>query len=154
SNVTLDPDSAQNGQDQQQGPAPQGYEWPTCSTMGPQAPHAVTNNDTFPLHFYRMEFKRVDGDGIKDHWKEWYAWMLKPIPPFENINPKDPKYGPPLSKDFPYGLGIESYKSAPNNHKLRYEDDHVMLLEVTMRPGERENVHGHSYNSVFFRDTG
>ena len=28
-----------------------------------------------PLHYYRIEFKRVDGEGFASHWQEWYPWM-------------------------------------------------------------------------------
>jgi hypothetical protein len=31
----------------------------------PQAPHAVHNIDTFPMHFYRIEFKKIDGLSIE-----------------------------------------------------------------------------------------
>ena len=31
----------------------------------PQPPHQITNIDSFPQHFYRMEFKKIDGDAIK-----------------------------------------------------------------------------------------
>ncbi len=149
SNKALDPNSPQNGQDEMVGPAPQGMTWPTCSTMGPQAPHAVTNNDTFPLHFYRLEFKRIDGDGIRTRWKEWYPWMLAPLKAAKDL---DPKVGAPFSKEFPYPIALDSYKAAPNNHQLRYEDSHIRFLEVTIRPGERENLHGHPYPSVFAND--
>jgi hypothetical protein len=29
----------------------------------------------YPTHFYRIQFKRMDGDGLKTHWQEWYLWM-------------------------------------------------------------------------------
>ena len=32
----------------------------------PQPPHQITNVDTFPQHFYRMEFKKIDGDAIRE----------------------------------------------------------------------------------------
>jgi hypothetical protein len=41
--------------------------WPTCRAMTtPQSPHQVTNTDTFPQHFYRMEFKKIDGEAIRE----------------------------------------------------------------------------------------
>jgi hypothetical protein len=41
--------------------------YPTCRAMTtPQSPHQVTNADTFPQHFYRMEFKKIDGDAIRE----------------------------------------------------------------------------------------
>ena len=33
--------------------------------LTPQAPHQVTNTDTFPQHFYRMEFKKIDGEAVR-----------------------------------------------------------------------------------------
>ncbi len=41
-------------------------QYPTCRAMTtPQAPHQVTNTESFPQHFYRMEFKKIDGDAIR-----------------------------------------------------------------------------------------
>jgi hypothetical protein len=28
-----------------------------------------------PLHYCRIEFKRVDGDDFASHWQKWYSWM-------------------------------------------------------------------------------
>lgn len=55
----------------------EGVRYPTCRTASPQPPHQPTNLDTVPLHFYRIEFKRIDGDGIKTNWATWYPWMTK-----------------------------------------------------------------------------
>ena len=42
-------------------------QYPTCRAMTtPQAPHQVTNTENFPQHFYRMEFKKIDGDAIRE----------------------------------------------------------------------------------------
>ena len=43
--------------------------------MNSQAPHSLRNNSDTPLHYYRIEFKRVDGDLFASHWREWYPWM-------------------------------------------------------------------------------
>ena len=61
------------------GAPPKGLQFPTCQTMNTQAPHAETNQDTWPHHFYRLEFLCVDGKDIQDHWKEWYPYMLEPL---------------------------------------------------------------------------
>ena len=37
---------------------------PTGWGAPPQSTHSVHNLDTFPMHFYRLEFKRVDGNDI------------------------------------------------------------------------------------------
>ena len=48
-------------------PPQDGAQYPACRAMTtPQAPHQVTNTDTFPQHFYRMEFKKIDGDAIRE----------------------------------------------------------------------------------------
>jgi hypothetical protein len=131
--------------------APTGKQFPTCASAGPQAPHQVTNHGDFPIHFYRVEFKRVDGDGLYTNWKQWYPWMLDPLKPVKDVAP-DTK-GAPFSKDFPYPIAFDSVHAAPNNHYIRYEDEHVRFLEVVFRPGETENLHGHPYPSVFANDS-
>ena len=45
-------------------------------TTVPRAPHAIHNNLTVPIHFYRVEFKQIDGRGLADHWRERYPYML------------------------------------------------------------------------------
>jgi len=150
----LDPVSKLDGRGAGHAPAPQGMKYPLGETDAPLAPRTITNNDTFPLHYFKIEFKRIDGDEYSTHWKTWYPWMLDPLMPIQNINPKDPALGPPVSKEYPFAATTESYISAPNNHYVRYQDDHVVFLEVCFRPTERENVHGHEMPSVFARDIG
>ena len=58
----LDPSSKMNGQNWRNGPAPQGLAFPTCQAADPQAPHLPVNDNPWPLHFYRIEFKRLDGE--------------------------------------------------------------------------------------------
>jgi hypothetical protein len=150
----LDPNSNQNGQGAGHAPPPKGMQYPLGETDAPLAPRTVVNNDTFPLHYFKIEFKRIDGDDYKTHWKTWYPWMMNPLMPILNVNVKDPALGPPVSADYPFALATESYISAPNNHYVRYQDDHVVFLEVVFRYTERENIHGHESPSVFARDTG
>lgn len=42
---------------------PQGM--PVALAMGPEPTHQIHNLDSFPVHFYRLEFKRVEGNSIK-----------------------------------------------------------------------------------------
>jgi len=44
---------------------------PQCRTMPVQAPHQVTNSDSFPVHFYRLEFKKMDGKNIETDWDRY-----------------------------------------------------------------------------------
>jgi hypothetical protein len=52
-----------------------GFETLKCATTGPTAANVVRSTNAAPIHYYRIEFKRIDGEGIKDHWREWYPWM-------------------------------------------------------------------------------
>jgi hypothetical protein len=106
-----------------------------------------------PVHFYRLEFRRLDTDGLPGHWKQWYAWMLKPVKPVPNL-PLGPALGPNVSEQWPYSWLYDSVLAAPNNYRLRYEDGHVRLLEVSVRPGEATPLHGHPYASVLAFDEG
>ncbi len=73
----LDPNSKLNGQGAGHAPPPktQHLTQPTCATMAPRAPHAIHNGGAVPLHYYQLEYKRIDGDGLNTQWKEWYPWM-------------------------------------------------------------------------------
>jgi hypothetical protein len=44
---------------------------PQCRTMPVQAPHQVTDVDSFPVHFYRLEFKKMDGTNIEKNWAQY-----------------------------------------------------------------------------------
>jgi len=147
-NVNLVPDS---GMIFSRSQAPAGAPaWPICVAAGPQAPHAETNQDSWPHHFYRLEFLRIDGHDFAARWKEWYPRMADPLPLVKDVKP--PANAPRLSAAWPYPLAYDSVVAAPNNHRLLYENDHVRLVEVTIRPGELENMHGHPYPSVFAYD--
>ena len=56
-------------------PVLKGFESLRCATTGPRVRSPGRNTGRAPIHYYRIEFKRIDGDGIKDHWREWYPWM-------------------------------------------------------------------------------
>jgi len=146
----LDPDSPFAAKGWSQGPPPAGLAFPRCTTAPPEVPHRPLNHGQAPVHFYRIEFRRLDGDGLRTHWKEWYPWMLKPGKP----TPGAP--GRASSQDtigaWPYSRLYDSVLAAPNNYQLLFEDSHVRLLEVTVRPGETTPMHGHPYPSVLAFD--
>ena len=43
---------------------------------------------------------------------------------------------------------LEALVAAPANHRLLHEDGEVRVLEVTVQPGERENLHHHRWPSI------
>jgi hypothetical protein len=77
SDTKLDPNSPLNGQGAGQGRAPSvdNLKVPTCTTMTPRAPHKIHNGGTALLHYYQVEYKRIDGDGLAANWRKWYPWM-------------------------------------------------------------------------------
>jgi cytochrome b561 len=95
-----------------------GKTWPICRAAGPQNPHHETNQDSFPHHFYRLEFLRIDGAGLKDNWKDWYRTTV----------------------------------TGPDRSRLLYEDDHIRLVEVLIRPGETRRSAASKYPAVLAID--
>jgi quercetin dioxygenase-like cupin family protein len=73
----LDPASKLDGQGSGPSTPPTVHQmkWPICSTLAPQAPHTLTNRGKAPVHYYRIEFKRIDGDEFGANWRKWYPWM-------------------------------------------------------------------------------
>src|SRR5262249_39865600 len=140
----LDADGPFSGKGWGQGPAPAGLQFPRCTTAPPESPHKPMNNDAVPAHFYRIEFRRLDGDELQAHWKDWYPWMLRS----PRLVPTGEKQGPKLSESWPYPAAYDSVVAAPNNYLLLFEDGHVRLLEATVRPGETTPMHGHPYPAV------
>ena len=128
--------------------------YPYCRVDSPRAARVVTVNGDFPQHYYRVEYKRVDGKDYPGNWKTWYPDVFAPPAqvvrdPGVSLNNKEPH-----SKEWPFNIGYSSTTAAPANHTVRYQDDHVELIEVAIRPGETENMHGHPYPSVYADDGG
>ena len=54
----------------------------------------------------------------------------------------------PEINDAKWPLHLDALVAAPANHRLLFEDDAVRVLEVTVEPGERENLHHHRWPSI------
>jgi hypothetical protein len=127
------------------------YPWCRVDSAEPQRSFRVTGK--YPLHYYRIEYKRIDGDAYADKWRVWYPWILDPVKQVKDPG-RGPQSGPGYSAEYPYPKAYDPTLAAPANHFVRYEDAHVQLVEVVVRPGETENFHGHPYSSVFADDGG
>jgi hypothetical protein len=125
--------------------------YPWCQTHSPLTPHAITITGNFPQHFYLFEYKRVDGDGFSANWKSWYPWMLS-TPASRTDLGMSAQTGAPYSEEWPFPMIYNAVTAAPANHFVRYEDEHIQLVEVVVRPHETENMHGHPYRSVYAND--
>jgi hypothetical protein len=54
----------------------------------------------------------------------------------------------PETDDTEWPHHLDALVAAPANHRLLFEDDAVRVLEVTVEPGERENLHHHRWPSL------
>ena len=54
---------------------PTGLSMPRCITLDAGAVLAFRNTGIAPVHYYRIEFKRIEGDALKEHWRDWYPFM-------------------------------------------------------------------------------
>src|SRR3712207_6670888 len=54
----------------------------------------------------------------------------------------------PKIDDAEWPSDLDALVAAPANHRLLFEDDAVRVLEVTVAPGERENLHHHRWPSI------
>ena len=143
----LDPKGIFNGRGWGQGPPPSGLSFPRCTTAPPESPHKPINRGTVPVHFYRIEFRRLDREDLQNHWREWYPWMVNAGKSVGKLPPESRQESKPQG-NWPYSLAYDSVVAAPNNYRLLYEDGHVRLLEVAVRPGETTPMHGHPYVAV------
>ena len=50
----------------------------------------------------------------------------------------------------PWPDTLDAVAAAPKNHKVVLENEHVRVLDVTVLPGERENLHAHCRRSVMY----
>lgn len=46
----------------------------------------------------------------------------------------------------------DAVSAAPKNHRVIFENEDMRVLDVTVQPGERENLHHHRWPSVFVVD--
>jgi hypothetical protein len=76
------------------------------------------------------------------------AAQEKPATPVANQGQPTPRYDPNNPSSWPDSL--DAVVAAPQNHKVVLENERVRVLEVTVRPGEREPLHMHRMPSVMY----
>ena len=54
---------------------PTGLQMPRCMTVSAGVSLAPSPPRTDVVHYYQLEFKRVEGDALKEHWRDWYPYM-------------------------------------------------------------------------------
>lgn len=45
---------------------------------------------------------------------------------------------------------IDPVQASPANYKLLFENEHVRVLEMTLKAGEKDEVHSHPSETVYF----
>jgi hypothetical protein len=50
----------------------------------------------------------------------------------------------------PWPDNLDAVSAAPKNHKVVLENEYVRVLDVTVLPGEHENLHAHCRRSVMY----
>jgi hypothetical protein len=45
---------------------------------------------------------------------------------------------------------IDPLQASPANYKLLFENEHVRVLEMTLKAGEKDEVHSHPSETVYF----
>ena len=76
------------------------------------------------------------------------AAQERPATTASNQRQPTPRYDPNNPSSWPDSL--DSVVAAPQNHKVVLENERVRVLEVTVRPGEREPLHMHRMPSVMY----
>ena len=69
-----------------------------------------------------------------------------------NTATNKPASTPVKSSAWPWPASMDAVVAAPKNHKVLYEDDRIRILDVTVLPSEKENVHDHPWPSVLIID--
>ena len=128
--------------------------YPWCRVQAAQPARTVRVSGSFPQHYYRIDYKRVDGKAYAQNWQAWYAKEFAPSQVTVRDLGDSLKDGKPFSKEWPYDIRYSAVTAAPANHRVLFQDAHIEMLEVVIRPGETENMHGHPYRSIFADDGG
>jgi len=56
-------------------------------------------------------------------------------------------------REWPWGPELDAVAAAPESHRILLENEHVRVLEVVIRPGEKEPAHTHPWPSVMVADS-
>ena len=56
-------------------------------------------------------------------------------------------------REWPWGPELDAVAAAPESHRVLLENEHVRVLEVVIRPGEKEPAHTHPWPSVMVADS-
>ncbi|MGE5195738.1 MAG: hypothetical protein ACM3JI_00210 [Anaerolineae bacterium] len=57
------------------------------------------------------------------------------------------------TKNWPWTENKDAMVAAVNNHRVLFENQDVRVLEVVIRPGEKEELHTHRWKSIFIVDS-
>jgi len=111
--------------------------FPLINIAGPQAPHAFENMDTFTKHFYRMELKKIPFECPAKNG-EMTSYNKDRLQTIAEVKVDSWKW--PASMD--------AVITSQDTDKVLIENFDMRLVEVTVRPGQKQNLGETMYPSV------
>jgi hypothetical protein len=111
--------------------------FPLLNIAGPQAPHAFENVDTFTKHFYRAELKQIvfECPAKNGEMVSYNKDRLQTVPEIKVASWKWP-------------ASMDAIITSPSTDKVLFENFDIRLVEVTVRPGQKQNMGETMYPSV------
>jgi len=94
--------------------------------------------DTILKHFCRIEFKKIPFKCATDIRRA--------------TAPKDLMDSLPQSQPWSWPTTMDAVVASPDNNRVLLENDDIRIVEVTVRPGQKENLGGHPWVSALLFD--
>lgn len=119
------------------GQVPADAAFPLLNIAGPQAPHQFENVDTFTKHFYRAELKQIPFE------------CPAPNGDMTSYNKDRMQTAPEIKvESWKWPASMDAVISSPNTDKVLFENFDIRLVEVTIRPGQKQVMGETMYPSV------
>lgn len=112
--------------------------FPLVNIAGPQAPHAFENVDTFTKHFYRLELKKIPFEcpAKNGEMVSYNKDRLQTVPEVKVTS-------------WTWPASMDAVITSQDTDKVLFENFDIRLVEVKIRPGQKQNLGESMYPSVF-----
>ncbi len=119
------------------GDVPPDAAFPFVNIAGPQAPHAFENADTFTKHFYRLELKKIPFEcpAKNGEMVSYNKDRLQTVPEVKVAS-------------WPWPASMDAVITSQDTDKVLFENFDIRLVEVMIRPGQKQNMGETMYPSV------
>jgi hypothetical protein len=119
------------------GDVPPDAPFPLVNIAGPQAPHAFENVDTFTKHFYRLEIKKIPFEcpAKNGEMVSYNKDRLQTVPEVKVAS-------------WTWPASMDAVITSQDTDKVLFENFDIRLVEVTILPGQKQNMGETMYPSV------